>query len=363
VNLDFHIQDRSSRRAYWLCQLGGWSALALYQLSAGLIDNTAHMPPTVVAVAEPLLSALYGLTATHLLYLYLRRHGWLQKLGSTLILQLCGVVVLLAISLDALDISSMYLVDHWFLLHLPFTRRFMLLNLGTWVVVMVGWMALYLAIHELRRRRSQEVHALRLEVIAQEAQLQGLRAQLNPHFFFNCLNSLREMVQENPQRAQLMVTQLSDLMRYTLHSNQVDLVPLATEVQAVQDYLALETIRFEERLTVTWNVADGALGLRVPPMLLQTLVENSLKHGIACLPQGGEIKISVRYRESEIQLEVVNTGRIYPEKSAGGVGLRNARKRLQLLYGPRANLTLQETNDNCVRAMVRIPQIASGASG
>jgi hypothetical protein len=355
MNLEFEIDKWSSRKVYWLCQLGGWTALALYQSSAGVSDSTDHLPPPTVAIAEPLFSALYGLIVTHLLYLYLRRRGWLQKLGPRLALRLAAVILLLSAGLNALDLSSIYLLDHWFAFHLPFDRRIVLLSLGSWIVVMVAWMALYLAIHELRRRRSQDVRALRMEVMAQEAQLRGLRAQLNPHFLFNCLNSLREMVVENPQRAELMVTQLSDLMRYALQSNQGELVALASEVQAVRDYLALETIRFEERLRVTWDIADEALDLRVPPMLLQTLVENALKHGIAPRPQGGDIKIVARHQSSGIQLEVVNSGRISRGETAGGVGLCNARERLHLLYGQRAQLRLEDADDDHVRAMVKLP--------
>lgn len=313
------------------------------------------MPPRACALIEPFLVALYGLTTTHLLYLYLKRRDWLRNLGAKLALRLAAAVVFLAVTLNALDLSSMYLLDRWFAFGLPFTPRVVLLSLGSWTVIVIGWMALYLAIHELQRRRSQELRALRMEVVAQEAQLRGLRAQLNPHFFFNCLNSLREMVEEDPPRAQVMVTQLSDLMRHALQSNQVDLVALASEMRAVQDYLALETIRFEERLRVTWDIAAGALDLRVPPMLLQTLVENALKHGIAHLPQGGEIKISARNQDSQIELEVVNSGRISRSTNIGGVGLRNARERLQLLYGQRAELTLENTNDDHVRAIVRLP--------
>ena len=349
------LQDRPTRGLYWLCQLSGWSALALYQISTSLFENPSHLPPPAVAVIEPLLSALYGLIVTHLLYRHMRRNTWLRKLGSKLAVRLTAAILLSAATLDALDMSSMYLLNRWFAFHLPFTRRIILLSLGSWIVITVAWMALYLAIHELQRRRIQEVRGLRLEVIAQEAQLRGLRAQLNPHFFFNCLNSLREMIHENPQRADQMITQLSDLMRYAMQSNQADFVALASELQSVRDYLALETIRFEERLRVTWDIAAKSLQLRVPPMLLQTLVENALKHGIAPRPQGGEINIMARCDHSEVQLEVLSSGTIHGSHSNGGLGLRNAKERLHLLYGQRAEITLENAGDDHVRAMIKLP--------
>src|SRR5258708_5297625 len=181
------------------------------------------------------------------------------------------------------------------------------------------WMALYLAIHGFRRRRLAEVQTLLLELVAQEAQLRGLRAQLNPHFLFNCLNSLRELIVEDPGRAQTMVTQLSGLLRYSLQSGQTEQVTMQEETQAVKDYLALEAIRFEERLQFAWSVDAEADQVLVPPMLLQTLVENALKHGVARLPQGGGISIHVRIRDAQLELEVVNSGEITGQPTGQGI--------------------------------------------
>ena len=226
------------------------------------------------------------------------------------------------------------------------------------------WVTIYLAVHEFRRRRAAEVHALRLEVVAQEAQLRGLRAQINPHFLFNCLNGLREMIVEDPRRAQTMVTQLSGLLRYSLQSD-TEQVFLEDEIQAVKDYLALEAIRFEERLRVRWEIAPESNKVRVPPMLLQTLVENALKHGISRRPEGGEISITAQVRDSQLQLEVLNSGELSDQPSDNGIGLKNARSRLQLLYGDRANIVLEEAPGGNARAVGTIPlhhKEAAGAS-
>lgn len=346
---------RTNRKAYWLYQLGGWTALTLYEMGTALFLNPGHLPPRAVAIIEPPLSSVYGLLITHRLYSYMRRRNWLNRLDAKLAMRVGGMILLSGTLLCALHMSSMYVLNGWLQFHLPFTRQIVLRSFGGWMVVMVGWMASCLAIRELRRRRNQELHGLRLELIAQEAQLRSLRAQLNPHFFFNCLNSLREMVHEDPQRAEMMVTQLSDLMRYALQSNQVDLVALGSEVEAVRDYLALESIRFEERLRVKWQIEREALESRVPPMLLQTLVENALKHGIARLPHGGEILITACCRDSEVSLEVINSGRMPHAGKNGGLGLKNAQARLQLLYGQRAELSVKEAEGDRVRATVRLP--------
>jgi two-component system, LytTR family, sensor kinase len=169
------------------------------------------------------------------------------------------------------------------------------------------------------------------------------------------LNNLRELIAEDPRRAQRMVTQLGGLLRYSLRADQAELVPLADEIRALEDYLALESIRFEERLHVRWDVAKDVQGTRVPPMLLQTLVENALKHGIARRPQGGEISIAARRTGGNIELEVLNSGELREPACSTGIGLRNARERLGLLYGDRATLLLQSGSQGQVSARVTLP--------
>jgi len=292
---------------------------------------------------------------THLLYLYIRRRRWLQAVDAKLAIRLFAAASLLAGTLAGVELlASHYLLRDGAWYRALDARRF----LQTWLALMIvvsGWIVLYVVIHELRGRRLREMRALRLEMMVQEAQLRGLRAQLNPHFLFNCLNDLREIIGENTERAQSMVTQLSALLRYSLQSNQSELVPLAEEIQAVKDYLALETIRFEERLRVQWSVAPELGGIRVPPMLLQTLVENALKHGVARRPKGDDVAIHVRLIGEELQLEVLNSGRFLEGASPAGVGLRNAQERIKLLFGEQASLIVENTAGDRVRALAKLP--------
>jgi LytS/YehU family sensor histidine kinase len=116
-------------------------------------------------------------------------------------------------------------------------------------------------------------------------------AQINPHFLFNSLNSIRGLVVENPQKAQDMITRFAALLRYNLNRDRQHTVPLSQEAEVVEDYLALEAVRFEGRLRVQFTVDPSAESLQVPPMILQALVENALKHGIAKRPEGGDVRI------------------------------------------------------------------------
>jgi LytS/YehU family sensor histidine kinase len=150
--------------------------------------------------------------------------------------------------------------------------------------------------------------AFELTVLAREAQLNALRAQLNPHFLFNCLELAPGAIVQDHARAVSMVTGLGDLLRYALASDRRQLVPLSEELAIVDQYLDLEKIRFEERLTFERVVDTAALGVSVPPMLLQTLVDNAVKHGIATLPQGGVVRITARVEAAHLALAVAIRG-------------------------------------------------------
>lgn len=342
------------RRIYWLCQLGGWAAFATIEF---LFSLTAHPPEHSrwVVGAGWAIAGSDGMLATHLLYLYMHRKQWLEQSGINLLIRFVLALPAMAVVLDAIDWIVGFLMAGRSASRLAITGPLVFLTWGNWAIVLAAWASLYLALHEFRQRRVRELDGLRMKVMVQQAQLRGLRAQFNPHFLFNCLNGLREMIEENPSRAQNMVELLSGLLRYSLQPHQAELVPLADEVRAVEDYLELETIRFDERLTVHWDIAPETVTIPLPPMLLQTLVENALNHGIARRPQGGFVAIATRINGAQMSVEVTNSGSLSLNESRDGVGLRNARERLRLLYGGRAELEVANAASEQVRAVVKIP--------
>lgn len=216
------------------------------------------------------------------------------------------------------------------------------------------WLAVYLTAQAVRRRRVAETNALRAEVLAREAELRSLQQQLNPHFLFNCLNSLRGMIDEDPRRAQEMVTRLAELLRASLRQDACSAIPLEEELATVNAYLELESVRLEERLRIRREIEADAGGALVPPMLLQGLVENALKHGIAQLPGGGELVIRVTRNGETLRADVGNTGRMRKGQGSG-IGLNNTRERLRLLYGDRASFEINEEPMGWVRASVLLP--------
>lgn len=210
-----------------------------------------------------------------------------------------------------------------------------------WTFLMLIWCALYFGALSLRAHKSAQLRESELARALQLSELRRLKSQLNPHYLFNALNTVRALIAIDPAAAQRAVTQLAGTLRYTLGAGQGDLVTLEQELATVEDYLALESLRLGERLRVQWDMPADARGVRIPVMLLQTLVENAIKHGIAELPSGGLLKVAAHSTADVFTLAVENDcPSPATNPSSEGIGLRNATERLQHLFGSNASLQL-----------------------
>jgi Histidine kinase len=202
------------------------------------------------------------------------------------------------------------------------------------------WLAVWVGVNMVTRWRLGEIAKWQAETAARELELQVLRAQINPHFLFNALNNLRALINEDPARAREMVGRLSNTLRHTLQHSAKERVPLADELAVVRDYIALEQLHHEERLRVDWQVDPAAAAASVPPMLLQLLVENAIKHGIARTAGGGVVDIRIARRGEALQIAVDNPGHWRPEPGAQdstGTGLVHLRERLKRAGGDGAD--------------------------
>jgi two-component sensor histidine kinase len=333
---------------YWTFQLAGWGALTLF--------NSVYGGSTQLRIVVTIASwgSLGGLLLSHLWHGVLRRRGWAanglrwQRIVPSLIV------------LAAIQTASVATAFH--VMYPPDTIRGIAWLPGAllfWFGVFLTWTVFYFTALSLRRASRFEAEALRLEVLAKDAQLRALQAQVNPHFFFNSLNSVRALIFEDREAAAHMIDQLANLMRHALQSSQHATVPLAAELEAVRAYLAIEQSRFEERLRVSFDIPPGLELVRVPPMALQTLVENAVKYGVEASADGGDIRIAARRGAGmdTLQIEVANTGRLRSASGSTGIGLRNARQRLQLACGERASLELCE-QAGWVYATIHVPELA-----
>ena len=223
-------------------------------------------------------------------------------------------------------------------------------------VLYIIWLTIYFTAIAVREHRSAQFKQSELARALQLAELRLLKSQLNPHFLFNALNTVRSLIADNPSRAQSAVTRLANTLRHTLRSRQEEMVTLSQELDIVADYLELESMRFEDRLRIEKHVPDDAADVQIPVMLLQTLVENAIKHGIAELPSGGVLRICAVLQNEMLVLEVENPRSPAPIQTASeGVGLRNAHDRLRLLFGERASLELDLSKPGVATARLRIP--------
>jgi hypothetical protein len=343
---------------YWTLQSSGWGAYSLLRLYAAVAVLNL---PWIRATVELLLLDGAGLALSHGLRNFARHHGWsaLPLRGLTWRIVAAGLLLgtPLGILTQLTDLSGLQGPlpgDYAPALVLPIQY---LLNILNSAILLMIWLAIYFIVLAMRRHRSAELRQSELARALQLAELRLLKTQLNPHFLFNALNTVRSLIADDPSRAQGAVTRLANTLRYTLSSGQDELVTLAQELEIVADYLELESMRFEERLRVEYDVAPGAGVVYIPVMLLQTVVENAIKHGIAELPGGGVLRISAALRDGTLVLEVQNPRPPAAVRAAHeGIGLRNADERLRLLFGTRASLDLDMSQPAIATARIRIPQ-------
>jgi LytS/YehU family sensor histidine kinase len=220
------------------------------------------------------------------------------------------------------------------------------------------WVLLYFVFHFLDNYNT----TLRYEAKINEIRLNHLKSQLNPHFIFNALNSVRALVDEDPAKAKSAITQISNMLRFSLMMDKKQVIDLADELATVKDYLALESIRFEERLQVEYQIEDGSYAYKIPPMMLQTIVENAIKHGISNLVKGGLIEIKCREGlQDELYIQVKNSGQYAPlpvgkQRDEDGHGIDNTQQRLSLLYGNLASFRIFNSGDQFVITEIKIPK-------
>src|SRR5690554_6477349 len=203
--------------------------------------------------------------------------------------------------------------------------------------------------------------SLRYQATINEIKLNHLRNQLNPHFIFNALNSVRALVDEDPKKAKSAITQLSNILRYSLVIDKHRTIDFGDEINTVFDYLNLETIRFEERLKVVYEIEEEAYGYKIPPMMLQTIVENAIKHGISNLIRGGTIEINCSIGlTDDLYIQVKNSGQLkstsLKNKDGSGHGIPNTIQRLKLIYGSKASFKIFNYGGEFVMTEIKIPK-------
>lgn len=227
--------------------------------------------------------------------------------------------------------------------------------LGSGVLLYLLAVVVHYLILAFESSREVERHALELEAFAREAELKALKTQIHPHFLFNSLNAISALTTVDPSAAREMSLRLGEFLRKTLKLAATQMITVAEELALIDDYLAIEKARFGPRLSFMQEVDEGALRCTVPALLLQPLVENAIKHGIANTLEGGVIRLEIRHRGSRLSLAVMNPREPdVPAQATNGVGLKNISGRLSSIYGNEARLDTVEA-DASFRAEISLP--------
>jgi LytS/YehU family sensor histidine kinase len=229
-------------------------------------------------------------------------------------------------------------------------------TISNYTLFFLFWSVIYFLVHYVENYQRTEIEKFKWMAAIHETELNKLKSQLNPHFMFNAMNSIRALVGENPVKAKESITQFSNLLRNTLQMGKQKLIPFSQELEAVQDYLAIEGVRLEERLQLEWKIAPGTESMEVPPLMVQTLVENGIKHGVARLPEGGILSVESRKINDGLEIIIRNSGQYDATKiPESGFGMRNTIQRLSLLYDGKAKLEIANEDAKTVITKLFIP--------
>jgi len=357
----FFREDRLTR--FWVLQLAGWTCLSIVSYFS---LNLWYDQPDAPYIGHNVVQSLLGVALSWPLR-YVYRRVWDDPL----------IVRIVYISIAVLIFSGL-----WSVLRLAFFQWMtgvsgLWTDFGGWIFpsifIFMCWTALYHGFKYYRlvgqeheallrmesARNLEATRAARAETLARDAQLAMLRYQLNPHFLFNTLNAVQGLVAtRRNEKATGMISALSEFLRYSLYTNSEEFVSIEDEVAAVKLYLEIEKIRFGARLEVTIDVSPDVQNQQLPSMLLQPLVENAIKYGVARSEKGGTLNVDAYSDATHLCIDVIDSGaEIKAREAIGepGVGLSNIRQRLEVCYSQDYDLALHRLPEGGVRAAVRVP--------
>lgn len=334
---------------YWICQVFGWFAFVFINAVFIGINNKASLN----GYLSLFLLFVLGVGFSHLYRNLIIRFKWLSVKTIALIPRFLLSAIFLGVITYVIGSIFNSIISFE---KIQFTKSDIAGALNLSFIYLV-WSLIYFLVNFIENYRKEEIKNLRYEASMNEIELINLKSQLNPHFMFNAMNSIRALIDENPEKAKLAITQLSNVLRNALQMGKTKLVSFAQEIQLVKDYLAVESIRYEERLHIIYSIDDFSNEFMIPPMMLQTLVENAIKHGISKHAKGGFIHIKSIKENNNLRIEITNTGVLENNNSSAssGYGINNTQQRLQIIFGDSAKFSIKQTGENEVKCVLIIP--------
>ena len=341
----------NKKKLYWISQIIGWLVYVVFIAIFNILTGNTLSSELIYSL---LSIYLIGLGVSHGFRLIIIKLNWMRFNMLRLIPRIllgnfvAGIVVYL-LKLVFIEIIILQNFEGF-----SFINAFA--DIMNWTFIFLIWSLLYFLFHFITNYQKEEIKNLKWQAAKNEIELNKLKSQLNPHFIFNSMNSIRALINENPTLAKEAITQLSNVLRNSLLMGKQKLIPFLEEMKLVNDYLGLEKTRFEERLTIIKNIDLATENFLVPPLMIQTLVENGIKHGTSKLPKGGTLEINSTISNNKLVIVIYNCG-VYNKngKSETGFGIVNTVQRLKLLFGDNASFEIKNENGK-VKTILIIPK-------
>jgi sensor histidine kinase YesM len=340
----------NKKKLYWILQIVGWTLYGLLNIYIAYLSNNLSRNQ---AVGQLLFIPIY-ISLTHIYRNVIIKGQWLQLVIQRLIPR---------VILACLILST---VDHICLLSLSsllgninpavdLSSVVIFISILANLILYFLWSLGYFMYHYVENYN----RSLKFNAVMNEVELNNLKSQLNPHFIFNALNSVRALVDEDPAKSKRAITQLSNILRNSLIMDRKRLISFNDELDTVIDFLALEKIRYEERLVTQFDIIPESSKFQIPPLMMQTLVENGIKHGIAKLTKGGIISIETKIVDANLLINIRNTGRYSPSrrKNEKGLGIESTKQRLKLIFEKKASFSIKNDEDGQVLTAILIPNL------
>jgi sensor histidine kinase YesM len=353
------LKKELSISLYWKCQLIGWSAASLYWTFLGFSGGKYNL---FIGLIQFLSDVTVYIFITHLYRNFAIRHNWQQLNLNSLLKRIVPAIIVMGSAYLLVTLIKVYLFKIWIApcCVQPFSVFFKLI----WLVMLIAgirlmsiWLLAYHLYHYAQREINTTKENARLAIIAKDAQLNSLSAQLNPHFLFNSLNNIKALVIENPKSARRGIDLLSDLLRTALYSGDVLLIKIQDELGLVKDYLELEKLRLEERLQFRIDADDSLNDVLILRFCIQALAENAIKHGVGRQKDGGLISVKIMPSGDFISISVENPGEFDINAETKGLGIKNLTERLQLQYKGRAKFNMTIQDKGSVLSTILIPRV------
>lgn len=330
-------QIELNNKNFWIAQAIGWAIFALSNVAIQVFTGF----PAEMIFNNTIYATLGGIAVTTFYREIIRRFSW-RKVKP---LHLIAFIMVISFALALCWIFVVAIAFAIFVKKGGLSPGDIVGNIINGSLIFLIWNLIYFFFQYFSKFQQAEIERWQLTAEVRDAQLGTLKSQIRPHFMFNTLNNIQVLILEDKEKAQKMLLNFSELLRYALKMSKQSFISIEEEVKIIRKYLQLLSIQYENRLSYHIKVDPDLLDEQIPPMMLQLLVENGIKHGIDQQPKGGELIIDIFKNNGFVYIEVSNTGSLSKGASLEsriGIGLENIKDRLKLLYKGKARLQLVE---------------------